>query len=168
MRLFEYISSVVQWAYVTLARPDNGDYQTTQVSYQGRTTNAYVVTPYGLATNLPKDVLVLQFAVNNDEGNLAGIGCAVKDRFKDLKEGEVIAGSPKHKTFIKFDENGNITITATKDVSVDCSTCNINASTTNLGVGGNGIARIGDQIVVNVGGTDYTGQITTSGVNTSI
>ncbi len=65
---------------------------------------------------------------------------------------------------------GATTVTVTApDIILDASaSVSINSPLTKLGVGGASLARTGDQITVNVGGTDYFGTITGGGTNTSI
>lgn len=65
--------------------------------------------------------------------------------------------------------NGNITITVNGDCNIVANTANINATKTNLGIGGNKIARLGDEVTVTVPTHgSCTGTITSSGINTSI
>lgn len=67
---------------------------------------------------------------------------------------------------------GDANITSTGDTNVKAANVNIDAAVTNLGVGGLGIARIGDTVQVEVvGGSSagpHNGTITSSGGNTSI
>ena len=68
--------------------------------------------------------------------------------------------------------DGEMNITVTGDCNLTASNVNIDAATTNLGVGGNKIARLGDAVQVTVvGGSSagvHSGTITSAGVNTSI
>lgn len=183
MKIDEILSEVIKYGYVSYVMADTKDAPFTQVSCNDKAVPIYVINPYGLASNLPKDCQVILFSVNGDAGNLAGIGNVREKRFKNLKEGEVIVGNPITGTYVKFDKDGNVeieskknvTITAATQVKVKCdtmvaecttctinaTTCNINATTTSLGVGATeGIARSGDPVEVDVGGTPYYGTIT--------
>lgn len=60
----------------------------------------------------------------------------------------------------------SITITSSAAVNINASSVNIDAPITNLGVGGQRIARLGDEVTVNP--ITGTGTITSAGVNTSI
>ena len=67
---------------------------------------------------------------------------------------------------------GNLNIFVNGDANIKATNVNVDAAVTNLGVGGKNIARLGDEITVEVtsgssAGT-YKGTITSSGVNTSI
>ena len=67
---------------------------------------------------------------------------------------------------------GAVNITVTGDCDLKAANVSIDAATTNLGVGGAPIARVGDAVTVNViGGSSagpHSGTITGGGVNTSI
>lgn len=67
---------------------------------------------------------------------------------------------------------GNANLITTGDANISAATVNIAAGITNLGEGGAKIARLGDEVEVEItsgssAGT-YKGKITSSGVNTSI
>jgi len=67
--------------------------------------------------------------------------------------------------------SGEMNVTVTGDCNLNADNVNIDASVTNIGVGGNRIARLGDTVqVANVqsGGSTANGTITSAGVNTSI
>ena len=137
--------------------------------------------------------------VGGDEGNLVVLPDRSQDRVKDLKEGEVAFFNPLTKsrtiyrqngdmevvtegesgdrlTTIKKDEittiGGKLTMTVVGDVDLTAANVNIDAATTNLGVGGPAIARVGDAVQVAVtGGSSagtYNGTIISGGVNSSI
>jgi len=188
------IRNIVKRGYVSLAGDDSGPYNLTQISYSvpDKTANAEVINPYGLYSNLPNGIQVLFFAVNNDEENRACIGYSQDDRFKNLKEGEVLIGNPQTQAYVKFDADGNIeiqsaaeinikasgeinidagdiniengTINVTGDAELNANNVNVNATKVNLGSGGARIARLGDQVTVGAS----TGTITSAGTNTSI
>jgi hypothetical protein len=162
------ILNLIKYGQVTHSIIDNKKYPITQISCLGKTANAQVISPYGLCINLPKNAKVINFSVGGQEENRACIGFCQDERFKNLLEGEVVVGSPKFSTYIKFSKDGNIEILSTKDINIKASNVNIDAEKTNLGVGGNQIARLGDSVMVTVEGTPYYGTITSSGVNTSI
>jgi phage gp45-like len=107
------IRNIVKRAYVSNSTDDSGDYPTIQISYLSplKTAIAERISPYGLYTNLPKDIQVLVFSVQGNEENKACIGYSQTDRFKNLKEGEVLIGNPQTQCFVKFDKDGNIDIT---------------------------------------------------------
>lgn len=179
--LYTKIINLVKRAYVSKSLPDNKEANVTQVSYFGKAGTSEVVSPYGVYVNLPKDLQVLLFAVQGQEDNRACIGYSQADRFKNLKEGEVLIGNPKTKTFIKFNENGSITIDSKSKIEITSAgelninvtgavkltasgSVDIDSPQVNLGVGGQKIARLGDQVTVGAN----IGTITSAGTNTSI
>lgn len=156
--------------------PDDKSIPLTLITFMGQQQLVMPLFPYGMSANLPEDTEVIAISVNLDESNRICIGYSLNDRFRN-ESGEVTFGNPKTESKIKFDKNGkiaiesksNLEISVTGDVNLTVSgNVNIDASQVNLGSGGNEIARKGDNIVVNVGGSDYTGTITTGGTNTSI
>lgn len=68
--------------------------------------------------------------------------------------------------------NGDVDLTATGDANLSANNVNVYAATTNLGSGGQPIARLNDEVEVYVTGGSSTGtwkgKIISSGVNTSI
>lgn len=73
---------------------------------------------------------------------------------------------------ISLANSGTFTLTSSGNVNVSAPTVNLSATTTNLGVGGQPIARVGDSVQVEVtsgssSGT-WVGTITSGGNNTSI
>lgn len=168
------IKNVVKRAYVTSVTDDSSDYPLVQITYASpaKTATAERISPYGLYVNFPKDSQVVVFTMQANEENRACMAYSQVDRFKNLKEGEVLVGNPSTQCFIKFDKDGNIEINSTKDINIT-SANDINVKATNvtvdadqvdLGVGGGPIARLGDTVKV---GTDE-GIITSAGVNRSI
>src|SRR5690349_2108707 len=83
-----------------------------------KTSDMEVIYPYGLFAQAPVNSLALVFSIQGNEENLAGIVYAYRDRFKNLKEGEVLLGNILTGSFIKFDKDGNIEINSKKDVNV--------------------------------------------------
>lgn len=181
-KVISQFQNLVRRAHVTLAGKDDKQFSTSQVSAMDRVMNIETVYPYGMSANAPVDTLVLIFNVQGDEGNVAGIPYSSLGRFKDLKPGEVIFGNPGTDSFVKFLADGGIEINAKGIVTVKAAgqvvfdapvVCNqgFNANGTsvmNLGTGGAAIARAGDPVKVNVGGTDYFGTIISGGQNTSL
>ena len=94
------------------------------------------------------------YAVNTEDGNVCGEIYLRNDGIIEINNSEDL----------NIVVNGNVNLTA--------ANVNVDAATTNLGVGGPQIARLGDEVTVEVtGGSSagtYKGTITSAGVNTSI
>jgi len=183
---------------ISLVGKDERDIRVQQVSYNGKADDAEIWAPYGMSYNLPPDCLSLYAQIGGDEGNLIVFPDRSQDRVKNLKEGEVSFFNPLTKTSTTYRKNGDleivtsgdsgdmsvtikkdltitvtgdVNITAGGDVDVTATNVNIDASATNLGVGGQPIARVGDSVEVtgvSSGSSTRTGTITSGGVNTSI
>lgn len=152
MKIKATIDNLIRWARVSLVKKDDEFQPRTQVKDLAGANIMYVIWPYGLAGNLPKDALVVLFNVEGKSDNLAGIGNTPETRFKNLKEGEVVVGSPKSQTFVKFAQDGTVEIKSTSKLTINCTDCDINASgSINLGAGGQPIARQGDPVQVDTG-----------------
>lgn len=180
MKMWHHITSIIKRGYVSRVTSDDKQFQIAQISYLGKTVSCEIISPYGLSVNLPENTSVVMFTILGDEANRAAIGYSQEGRFKNLKPGEVVVGNPKSNCYIKFDENGNIiiftnndvsgivngkiNITVTGDVDLKANEVKIDATKVDLGVGGQKIARLGDQVTVGAS----TGTITSAGTNTSI
>lgn len=168
--MMRYLRNLIKRAYITLTNDDSGQFSVTQVNSLDKTMPAEAIYPYGLYAQAPVNCLALIMSIQNDEGNLVAIPYGSQIRIKGLKSGEVAVGNVVSKAYIKFDESGNIIINSLTNGKTTVNTdLNVSGShLTNLGSGGQPIARKGDIIKVNIGGTDYFGTIETGGQNTSI
>lgn len=156
---------------ISLIGKDDRDIRVQQVSYNGKAEDAEIWAPYGMSYNLPPNSLCLYAQIGGDEGNIVVLPDRSQDRVKNLKEGEIALFNPLTKTQMIFREDGKLEINAKGDVDVTATNVNIDASATNLGVGGQPIARVGDSVEVtgvSSGSSTRTGTITSGGVNTSI
>lgn len=198
--MIRLLRNLIKRAIVTKAGKDDGALAVQQISHNGKASQSEIVFPYGVHANLPVDSLLTCFLIEGVEQNKAAIGGMPQNRIKNLPVGEVVFFHPLTKSKLHFKNGGeievvavkdgekknitidllNMTITAEEDFTVNCSKANVNATDsvnidsplTNLGVGGNKIARLGDtvQVTVTAGSSagTYNGTITSSGVNTSI
>jgi phage gp45-like len=183
-KIHNRVSNYIKKVYVSLSGQDSGDYSNAQITYYGKTTYSQTLYPYGISANAPSNTLGLSFNLSGQEENLMVIPYAAKERFKNLKSGEVVFGSPAIGSYVKFLANGDIEIssknkviiTAASDINITTTgNLNINANKVtisadieqigntfktnakvDLGAGGEAIARKGDEVTV--GGN--TGTIT--------
>lgn len=119
-QLYNKIINIVRKGYISLANDDNKDYPSAQITYQGKQNNVLYIFPYGINANPPEQTLVSFFKIGNEE-NLQGTPYTCKERFKNLKRGEVVVGSPKTRSYVKFLESGDIEIYTQKNVSINSS-----------------------------------------------
>lgn len=98
-------------AYITRVSTDKDKYHTMQASYHGQTADVEMITPYGVYATLPLDSQVILWNVNGVEENRVAIGNTPPVRFKNLKPGEVVVGSPQTLSNAFFKTDGSIIIT---------------------------------------------------------
>lgn len=182
------IRNLCRFAKITGAADNGTQFPVQQIVYKGVTSDSLIVFPYGMYANVSTDSLALMFSVDADSANKAAIAYTPQERPDDLDQNEVAFYHPKINSFIKIRNSGhveiesagelnvtivgNVNITTTGDVNVEAENVNIDATVTNLGVGGQPIARVGDSVECVVGSGSSTGTwpgtITTGGDNTSI
>lgn len=166
MNIYSKISNLVKRAAVTLVGKDSGQFAGAQVKWmRDKVATTEVVHPYGLSSNAPLNSLALMFNVMGQEENRAAIIYDPKNRFKNLKSGEVALGNFVTKSVIKFLENGDIEITGLNDQNIAIT------GDTNVTIGGNSTVAITGNNTVTVGGNsslDVTGDadITVGGSTT--
>jgi hypothetical protein len=110
-------------AAITKPDKDDGNYHIAQVDYMGKVCDVEIITPYGLYSNTPKDGVAIIWNVQGQEENRVGISNTPKTRFKDLKPGEVVVGSPQTLSNAKFFTDGKIVVTGKGNsiVTIDAS-----------------------------------------------
>lgn len=150
-------------AKTTSEMKDNNDYPIVQITYLERVVDAAVGNQYGIHSSPDTNTPCLLININGDDANRIIIPLSVKNRTKGLKKGEVETGNFKVGSIIKFDKDGNINITAKKDLNaIIKGNCIINAT---------GQAEItASKLIINnnteVSGTiDATGKITGSSLS---
>lgn len=149
MNLYSKISNLVKRAVVTLTNKDSGQFAATQVKWmRDKVAITEVVHPYGLSSNAPVNSLALMFNVMGQEENRAAIVYDPKNRFKELKSGEVALGNFVTKSVVKFLENGDIEITGTNDQNISITGDN------NVTIGGSNDINITGDNDVTVGGNN--------------
>jgi len=144
-------------------------------------TNGEYITPYGIASNAPSGTLGYSFTFNGNSYDKGCMAYSSGNDFGELEEGETVFGNPLEKTYIKFRKDKKIEVfsdecvfkkgvfSIEEEANINSNfDVNYNVPKMNLGAGGAQIARVGDQVKVNIGGTDYFGEIISGGVNTSI
>lgn len=89
---------------------DDTKYPSAEVGFKGKDSDCLVFTPFGLYHNPPVGSGGVVFTPSGIESNLFGIFTDFETRFKDLKSGEVITGSPIHLNSIEFKTDGAVNI----------------------------------------------------------
>lgn len=152
-------------AYVTKVSSDDKNFHIAQTSYMGQIADVEILTPYGLYATLPVNSHVVLWNLNGNEENRVGFGNTPTSRFKNLKAGEVVVGSPQTLSNVKFNEEGAVEISGKngtkviidKDGNISISTAGnftlnatgdviINGATIQLNGNSVGVARLNDSV----------------------
>ena len=188
----ERYKNLVKFGVVTKKGSDTDQFPVQQVSYDGQPSDCFVLFPYGVHGNLSVDALMAVFSVEGDSANKIGIGGYTADR-PIMADGESCIFHPPTGSLIHFKSGGILDINTTPRnggdpvaINITCSKTTVTGNVdvtgkTNLGSGGPGIGRLGDEVTVTVpigtflvsatGGVsnaspvDITGTITAASIN---
>jgi len=143
--------NLIRNAIKTLCIVDDNVNQLMQVSSFGEVKTVGKIGMYGLYANAPKGSLVTVMQINGQEECLGGFEDDVNNRPRGLKEGEVMVYNSLTKSYIYLNKENDVNIFANNgNVNVKCKKAIIDAEETALGVGGNAIVRLGDEVSVDV------------------
>lgn len=171
-KIWMTVVNMVKRSLTTLPVNDTTEFQTGQVTYLGNTAQIELVYPYGLCSSPPLGSLVLMFNIQGQEENRAGMANLTRQRFKNLKEGEVAIGNYLTGSVVKFLENGDIEVTGTSDlnltivgaVSITAPTVSITSDVTITGdltvTGDTALGAIVTADTTNIGNTHVHGDVT--------
>nr|DAH10939.1 MAG TPA: baseplate assembly protein V [Caudoviricetes sp.] len=119
---------------------DKSDFPTMQVKYLKQVIKiVQKLGIYGVCSNPPKGSNGILFPIMGSDSNIACLADDIANRFKDLKEGELVIGNYLTKAFIKFSQDGGIEIHAKYVKTIadegDISTETIKGNITNKSAG---------------------------------
>jgi len=139
----------IRQAFVSLVSDDSEAHPKAQLTESGKTYEAIRLSVYGVCSNPPRDSNALVFAPSyGGEDIKYSISNDHRNRFKNLKEGEVVVGNYKTQARIFFDEDGNL---------------NVNVPDGNLTATVGGKATLNATEVVINSDTTINGSLTTTG-----
>ncbi len=98
---------------------DGNNFYNAQLEYLGMSNEGGILYPYGLFANPPANAMGVTFNIMADQTNQVTIPFHPLKRFTGLKPGEVIVGNADTQTSIKFDEDGNVTISSKGTVTIE-------------------------------------------------
>lgn len=125
--LLQRIRSIVRGCFSTSEQQDTTGYNyVSQVEAMGLSTFAAVLYPYGYAASAPEGSHGVLFNLNAQPENQFAVLYDPNTRFIGLKPGEVIVGNQETATFIKFSDDGNVDITSTAELTINCNNATIN------------------------------------------
>jgi len=132
-KMINRLIQMVKQAYISNPTNDASVYPITQISYNGKTSNALRMSPYGVCSNPPEKSNVLLISANAQESLKFAFIDDMPNRFKNLIPGEVKIGHYGNDTFIYFKDNSDIEIYSSNDVNiVGDTTINITTNTVNI------------------------------------
>ncbi len=148
------IVNMIKKATIKNLFSDNQNAQIVQIQYLNKTAVSELINVYGISSLPPIGAQFVAFNLGGEEGNKFGFAYSPQNRFKDLKEGEVVVGNVKTGSSVKFNADGSISVSANGDINISGSDVIINGGKITLngdcelgGPGGLPIARLGDAVV---------------------
>jgi phage gp45-like len=106
--MIEKIKNMIKRAATTAIMKDSGSVPTIQVKYFNKTALVEVLAPYGFCSSPPKNSMATVFNLLGQEENRTAIIDKPWQRFKNLKEGEVVIGNYLTLAKLYFKENGDV------------------------------------------------------------
>lgn len=161
--------NAARWVRVTKAAVKGLQFAAQQISYLGKTADTAVIFPYGTHANVPPGNLGVMFAIQGNTDNRAAILTSINDR-PELAESEVAFYHPATRSILVWREDGSLEVTTQADVTLNAAKLTVNVPDivvngnaafngtvaiagklsanggADLGTGGAGIARVGDQV----------------------
>lgn len=134
------IKRLIGFAQITGPADNSKQYPVQQISYFGKTADAFIVFPYGMYSNVSSShSLGVRFSIDGTESNRAVLPTCPEKRPRDLEQNEVSVYHPFTNASVKFRNNGDIVIDATAssanvivnaiNVTTNTETANVNATT---------------------------------------
>lgn len=156
--MFNALQNMIKRCYLSIVTDDTKNYQVGQISYLGKPGgDAEILSLYGFSFNPPLNSQGVVLTISGREENRVALLNLPKQRFKNLLPGEVQVGNFEQQTSIKFDNDGNVTITSTKDVIVNSARDVTVASGRNVGITATGDVTVSSsQAVAVTGATTVT------------
>lgn len=119
------LKNIIRRGLVSLLTDDTEKYPRIQITSLGVAKNVERFSPYGLYYNPPLGATSILFNIQGQADNVVSMSQDYINRPKGLSEGDVAVGNTITQRFIFFNNDGKI----------------------NLGLGGNGIARLNDSTI---------------------
>jgi len=117
-KIYNCLTNIIKRCFITKAGSDTGQFPITQISYLDKTADCEIISPYGVYSNPPANSFGVLFHPLAEEQNRVGIFNVAGNRFKGLKENEVVTGNPITLSNIKYDNEGNVIITVKNNLQV--------------------------------------------------
>lgn len=147
MNILNKVLQMIKQAYISSVNNDSNIFPTTEVSYNLKKSKVIRFSPYGLCSNVPANSNVILLSADGQESLKYALSDDMQNRYKNLKEGEVVLYNYLSGSYIYLKENG--------DVKVDCKNNEIIdvVGDVDITVGGDATIDITGDADVTVGGS---------------
>jgi len=110
--MINLIKSLIKRCQLSSAQDDSKNFLTSQITYMGMVGKTEIYYPYGLKSSAPIGEPGISFSILSQEDNKITMPYSFNalSKLPSVQPGEVIIGSPKTGAYIKFSENGEITV----------------------------------------------------------
>jgi hypothetical protein len=116
--VLQKIKAFFKFGYVSNIGDDARDLPISQYTYHGEPKDIVTIYPYGFCANAPAKI---------------AFTASGKDRFKNLKGGEVVVGNFVTGDFVKFNAEQKIEVVSSGSVDITAPAINVNGGTTITG-----------------------------------
>ena len=130
--ILQKLKSMFKFGYVSNIEDDAGDLPVAQYTYHGQAKDIVTIYPYGFCANAPADNLAVVVNMGTTDQKIV-FTASGKDRFKNLKGGEVVVGNFVTGDFVKFNAEQKIEVVSSGSVDITAPAINVNGGTTITG-----------------------------------
>ncbi len=127
--ILQRLKSMFKFGYVSNIEDDAGDLPVAQYTYHGQAKDIVTIYPYGFCANAPADNLAVVVNMGTTDQKIV-FTASGKDRFKNLKGGEVVVGNFVTGDFVKFNAEKKIEVVSKNSVDITAPDINLNGRTT--------------------------------------
>jgi len=132
MSVLNKIRAMLKFGYVSNIGDDSKDLPLCQYTYHEQSKDIVTIYPYGFCANAPAGNLAVVVNMGTTDEKIA-FTASGKDRFKNLKGGEVVVGNFVTGDFVKFNAEQKIEVVSSGSVDITASAINVNGGTTITG-----------------------------------
>lgn len=132
MSVLNKIRAMFKFGYVSNIGDDSEDLPKSQYTYHEQSKDIVTIYPYGFCANAPADNLAVVANMGTTDQKIA-FTASGKDRFKNLKGGEVVVGNFVTGDFVKFNAEQKIEVVSSGSVDITAPAINVNGGTTIAG-----------------------------------
>lgn len=146
MNLINKALQMIKQAYISTVNDDSSVFPTTEVSYNSKKSNVIRFSPYGLCSNTPTNSNVILLSADGQESLKYALSDDMQNRYKNLKEGEVVLYNYMSGSYTYLKENG--------DIETECKNNEIInvVGDSNITIGGDATIDVTGDVTVNAGG----------------